>query len=328
MEYKKPGSRFVGRGLLGALALAFAGSAVAATNFPTGPITMYVAYAAGGTTDLTARALAQNAEKILGVPIVVENKAGGGSTVANALTASKKPDGYTVLVSSTGSLTMRPLLMKVAYKPESFRPLMQYTNYVGSLVVNTDAPWKDINEFIEDAKKNPGMSYSSAGTHTQQQVAVETLALCKGLQFKHVTTKGGSASNTMLMGKHVNFAAGSGSHLPFLEQGVFRELLIFHRNERHPKYPDTPVMKDIGCPPSNPASGLIVLAPAGVPDDVAEKLASAFKQAAEEPSFQELLNKFNMPYDYKSGEEIMKEIPPEVEWYRDYFKKTGVEMVQ
>jgi tripartite-type tricarboxylate transporter receptor subunit TctC len=289
---------------------------------------MYVAYAAGGTTDLTARALAQNAEKILGVPVVVENKAGGGSTVANALTATKKPDGYTVLVTSTGSLTMRPLLMKVAYTPESFRPLIQYTNYVGSLVVNTDAPWKNINEFVDHAKKHPGMSYSSAGTHTQQQVAVETLAQCKGLKFKHVTTKGGSASNTMLMGKHVDFAAGSGSHLPLLEQGVFRELLIFHRDERHPKYPDTPIMKDIDCPPSNPASGLIVLAPAGLPGDVADKLSSAFKQAAEEKSFQELLLKFNMPYDYKSGAEIVKQIPPEVEWYKDYLSKAGVEMVK
>lgn len=315
------------RGVMSGMALSFSVGAHAA-DFPSGPITMYVAYAAGGTTDLTARALAQGAEKILGVPILVENKAGGGSTVANTLTASKKPDGYTILVTSTGSLTMRPLLMKVAYKPEDFQVLMQYSMYVGSLIVNSDAPWKDINQFIDYAKKHPGMSYSSSGTHTQQQVGVETLAICKGLKFKHVTTKGGSASNTMLMGKHVDFAAGSGSHLPLLEQGVFRELLIFHRDERDPKSPDTPVMKDIGCPPSNPASGMIVIAPAGLPDDVAQKLGSALKQAAEQDSFQDLLEKFTLPYDYKDGATVMKEMPPEVEWYKGYFKKAGVEMIQ
>jgi len=90
-------------------------------KYPDKPITMYVAFAAGATTDLTARALAQGAEKILGVPIAVENKAGGGATVANGLLASKKPDGYTLLVTSTGSITVRPLLMKLLISRKIFK---------------------------------------------------------------------------------------------------------------------------------------------------------------------------------------------------------------
>lgn len=295
----------------------------ARADYPDKPITLFVAYAAGGSTDVTSRALAHEAEKILGVPIAVENKAGGGATVANALMASRKPDGYTLLITSTGSMTMRPLLLKLAYKPDDFRVLMKYSEYVGSLVVNADAPWKNINEFIEHAQKNPGMSYASAGTHTQQQVAVESLAQCKGLQFKHVPTKGGSAANTALMGKHVDFAAGSGAHLPLVEQGVMRELIIFHRNERHPKSPDTPVMKDINCPPTNPASGLLLVAPAGLPDPIAKKLTDAFKKASESPEFQKLLDKYQMPYIYQEGATVMKDIPPEIDWYRNYFKNTG-----
>lgn len=298
--------------------------AVLANKYPDKPITLYVAYAAGGSTDVTARALAQGAEKILGVPIAVENKAGGGATVANGLMASKKPDGYTLLVTSTGSMTMRPLLMKLAYTPDDFRVLMQYSVYVGSLIVNKDAPWKTINEFVDHAKKNPGMSYASSGTHTQQQVAVEALAACKGLQFKHVPTKGGSASNTALMGKHVDFATGSGSHLPLVQQGVFRELIIFHMDERSPQAPDVPVMKDIGCPPTNPASGLLLVAPAGLPDAIAAKVTDAFKKTAETPEFKQVLAKFNMPYAYKDGATVMKEIPPEIDWYKNYFKKAGV----
>ena len=92
--------------------------AAAQAQYPDKPITLYVAFAAGATTDLTARALAQGAEKILGVPIAVENKGGGGATVANGLLASKKPDGYSLLVTSTGSITVRPLLMKLAYTPK------------------------------------------------------------------------------------------------------------------------------------------------------------------------------------------------------------------
>ena len=308
---------------LAGLAIAAVPGACAAA-FPDKPITMYVAFAAGGTTDITARALAQGIEKRLGVPVAVENKGGGGATVANSLLASKKPDGYSLLATSTGSITVRPLLMKLAYTATSFRVLMQYTLYVGSLTVRTDAPWKNINEFIDYAQKNPGLTYSSSGPHTQQQVAVESFAMCKNLKFKHMPTKGGSAANTALLGGHVDFVAGSGSHLPLVEQGKFRELLIFHRDERDPKSPDVPVMKDIGCPPTNPANGMIVVAPAGLPDDIAAKINDALRQTAQSPEFRQLLEKYNLPYAYEEGAEVQKKFPAEIEWYRKYFTDMGL----
>jgi tripartite-type tricarboxylate transporter receptor subunit TctC len=285
---------------------------------------MYVAFAAGGTTDITARALAQGIEKILGVPVAIENKGGGGATVANGLLASKKPDGYTLLVTSVGSITMRPLLVKLAYNAQSFRPLMQYTYYIGGLVVNADSPLKTVEEFIEHAKKNPGMTYSSSGPHTQQQIGVESFARCKGLVFKHMPTKGGSTANTALMGKHVDFVAGSGSHMPLVEQGQFRELLTFHVNERDPKRPDIPVMKDIGCPPTNPPSGMIVVAPTGLPNDVAATLEAALKQVAETTEFKQLLEKYNLPYAYEDGATVASKFPAEIQWYTQYFRDAGL----
>ena len=247
-------------------------SGLATAKYPDKPITMYIAFAAGGTTDITGRALAQGIEKILGVPVTIENKGGGGATVANGLLASKKPDGYTLLVTSVGSITMRPLLLKLAYNAQSFRPLLQFSYYIGGLVVNADSPIKTVDEFVDYAKKNPGLTYSSSGPHTQQQIGVEAFARCKGLVFKHMPTKGGSTANTALMGKHVDFVAGSGSHILLVEQGQFRELVTFHIDARDPKRPDIPVMKDIGCPPTNPPSGMIVVAPAGLPDAVAATL--------------------------------------------------------
>ena len=293
-------------------------------KYPDKPITMYVAFAAGATTDLTARALAQGVEKILGVPIAVENKAGGGATVANGLLASKKPDGYTLLVTSTGSITVRPLLMKLAYKPQDFQVLMQYSFYIGGLVVPADSPWKTVDEFVAHAKKNPGMTYASSGPNTQQQIGVESFARCKGLTFKHVPTKGGSAANTALLGKHVDFIAGSGSHIPLVEQGAFRELVTFHVDARDPKRPDIPVMKDIGCPPTNPPNGMIVVAPAGLPDDIAQKLTAAFKTVSETPEFKKLLEKYNLDYAYEDGKSVQSKFPAEIEWYKKYFQEAGV----
>ena len=189
-------------------------------------------------------------EKILGVPVAVENKGGGGGTVSATLLAAQKPDGYKLLVTSTGVMSMRPLMMKVAFKPANFAPLIQYSEYVGSLTVRKDAPYDTIEKFIAHAKKNPGMSYASSGVNTQQQIGVETVAKCNGLKFKHVPQKGGANSNTQLMGGHIDFIAGSGSHLPFVQQGEFRELLILHRETRDPTKPNVPIMKDIGCRPA------------------------------------------------------------------------------
>lgn len=306
------------------LATGFTAAGAASAAYPDKTITMYVAYAAGGTTDVTARALAQGLEKQLGVPVAVENKGGGGGTVAATLLANQKPDGYTIMVSSTGVVAVRPLMMKVAYKPSDFTLLMKYSDYEGALVVRQDSPWKTIEEFTAYAEKNPGMTYASSGPHTQQQIGVETYAQCKNLTFKHVPQRGGSGSNTQLMGGHVDFIAGSGSHLPFVEQGEFRELLIFHKDARDPTKPDVPVMSDAGCPPSNPALGMIVLAPKGLPPEIAKTLEDALKKTAEEEAFQNLLTKYNLPYSYKSAEQLAADIPEESEWYRRYLSEQGV----
>ena len=307
-----------------AMAIGMTAAATAIAKYPDKTITMYVAYSAGGTTDLTARALAQGMEKILGVPVAVENKGGGGGTVSAALLAAQKPDGYKLLVTSTGVLSMRPMMMKVAFTPASFTPLVQYSEYVGSLTVRKDAPYDTIEKFIDHAKKNPGMTYASSGVNTQQQIGVETVAKCKGLTFKHVPQKGGSNSNTQLMGGHIDFIAGSGSHLPFVQQGEFRELIILHRETRDPTKPNIPIMKDIGCPPSNPALGMIVVAPAGLPADVAKTLEQAMKKVTEDPSFQDLLKRFNLPYDFKDSAQLQASIVKETAWYKQYLTENNL----
>ena len=103
--------------------------AQAQQGFPNKPITFIVSYAAGATTDISARALAKGAEEILGVPITMENKGGAGGTVAAGLTASKKPDGYTLLIGSTSTLTVRPKVLKVSFKPEALTIMLQYSYF-------------------------------------------------------------------------------------------------------------------------------------------------------------------------------------------------------
>lgn len=303
--------------------LIFLPPGVFSQTFPDKPITIYCGYAAGATTDLTARALALGAEKLLGVPVVVENKPGGGATVAAALVASKKPDGYTLGVVSTGVIAVRPHLLKVGYDPlKSFTLINQYARYIGGLCVLSESPLKTIEQFIDYAKANPGLSYASPGMYTQQHLAVELFRQCKGLEFKHVPTKGGAEANTQLLGKHVNFVAGAGQHIQYLKQGVFRMLMVFNTHKRDPKYPDVPILKELGCQDA-PALGYIVVGPKGMPEPIIKKLEDTFKKVTESEEFQKVLANLEIPYDYKGREQMEKDVVREYGLYKNFLEKMG-----
>ncbi len=308
--------------LFSAACLAFP-LAASGQDYPNKPITIYCGYAAGASTDVTARALADGAEKILGVPVVVESKPGGGATVAAGLVASKKPDGYTLGVISTGALTVRPHLLKLSYNPlKDFTLIMQYSVYIGGLCVLSESPIKTIDDFVAYAKAHPGLSYGSPGMYTQQHLATEAFRECKGLVFKHVPTKGGAEANTALLGKHTDFVAGAGQHISYLKQGMFRMLVLYNTDKRDPNFPHVPTLKEIGCP-DVPALGYIVVGPKGMPPAMAKKLDETFKKVAESPAFQKVLANFDLPYDYLSREQLEKAVPPEYEAFKKSFQKLG-----
>jgi tripartite-type tricarboxylate transporter receptor subunit TctC len=304
--------------------LVFLPTGSGAQEYPVKPIAMYCPYVAGATTDLTTRALASGAEKLLGVPVMVENKPGGNATVCASLLATKKPDGYTISVLPTGMITQMPFVYKVSYQPfNAFTQLMQYSRYIGGLCVLSDSPIKTIDEFIAYAKSHPGLSYGSSGMYSQQSLAVELFAQCKGLKVKHIPYKGGAEAITAFLGKHTDFTAGAGSHIPYVRQGTFRMLMVYNATKRDPNFPDIPILSELGCE-DYPADGLMVAGPKGLPEPIRKKLSATFKQVADSSEFQKLLVQINLPYDYKSGEELDKEAPDKYEWFKAFYKKIGL----
>jgi len=292
-------------------------------EYPDKPITIFCGYGPGASTDVSSRSLASGLEKMWGVPVVVENKPGGGTTVCAGLVASKKPDGYTLGVISEGALTANPLLQKLAYDPlKDFTFLAQYATYFGSFVVRSDSPWKTLDEFIAHAKAHPGMSYTSTGMYTRQQISAELLAQCKGLIFRHVPTKGGTDASTMLMGGHADFSTGS-SQIVYVRQGVFRLLVQVNAEKRNPSFPDVPTLREIGCPDVPPA-GIDVIAPKGLSPAISQKLGEAIRKVTLEPFFQKVLTSFDVPYDYLDHEGLEKKVRKEYEWFKDYLQKSGI----
>jgi len=292
-------------------------------TYPVKPITMYCGYSAGATTDVTARALAATMEKMLGVPVVVENRDGGGSTVCAAVVASKSPDGYNLGVISSSALTIRPYFAKMAFDPlKDFTLLMAYSEYIGGLCVLADSPLKTIDEFIAYAKGHPGLSYGSPGSYGGHHLSIELFAECKGLKFKHVPFKGGAPANTALMGKHLDFVAGSGQHIPYVKQGVFRMLFLTGSEKRDPDFPNVPTMKELGCP-EPPTVDYLVVGPKGMPEAVTKKLSETLKAASETPEFQKVLANFNLPYAYKDRAQIEKRLPEAIAWFKNTIRKMG-----
>jgi len=299
--------------------------------YPDKPITIYVSYGAGATTDVSARALASAAERILGVPIAIENKAGGGGTVAAGLLASKKPDGYTLMVGSSAPLTVRPSIMKVSYDPGKIAGIVQYSYFFnGSVVVPADSPWQTLGQFVDYAKSHPGMSFATAGAGgiatTSQQMGVVALEKCFDLKFKHVPTKGGTEANTMLMGKHVDFISGSGSHLPFVRDGAFRQLVVF-QNRRVENFLDVPTLREEGCAyDAPPDSAIMVSAPRGLPPEIKQKLEDTFTQIIESPEFKAMLKQNYLPFEYKNSKQLEDDLKAETDWYRNYLQAMGALM--
>lgn len=292
--------------------------------FPTKHINVYVGYGAGATTDLTARALGDGLEKVLGVPIVVENKPGATAGVAASLIARAKPDGYTIGVVSTGVVTVRPHILNAPYEPlKDFTLIAQYARYIGALTVLADAPYKTVDEFVAYARARPGLSYSSSGTHSQQQMGMELFRQCKGLEFTHLPAKGGAEANTLLLGRHVDFTAGSGQHMAYVRQGRLRNLVLLNTNARDPNQPDGPTMKDIGCQDA-PALGYLVIGPKGLPDPIYKTLSDAIRKVVEGPDFQKALANLEIPYDYKDRRQLEKETVADFYLYKTFLEKMGV----
>lgn len=313
-------------GLLLAISLVLAlGLPAIAAEYPTKPITLVIQYPAGGSTDLTARALANGAKKYLGQPIICENKAGGGGTVGVALVAAKPPDGYTIGII-TSSPTIAYHMGKLNFNPiDDLTHIMRWGGYLFGLVVQTGSQWKTMQEFIQYSKQNPQkISYGSPGVGTPPHLAMEELAsLAGGVQWLHVPYKGGAESNTGLLGGHVEAVSDSSGWAHLVDADKFR-LLVTYGYQRSTRYPQVPTLKEIGYDMVSPGPiGLI--GPKGMPKPIVEKLHDAFKKAMDDPEFQAVMKKLDMTTLYLNSEEYEKYVRQDSERIGKLVQKLGLQ---
>lgn len=293
------------RSLLGACALAALCAAPlthaqAWRTFPEKPIKLIIAFPAGGPTDLTMRALADNASKVLGRPVIVENKPGAGGTLPAQALQGAPADGYTVAQIPLGVFRLG-YTTKINWDPvQDISYVINVTGYAFGIVVPTDSPIKNWADFVAYAKNNPGkLTYGSTGTLTSPHLTTEVLAQQAGIELQHVPYKGNADLMQAIMGGQVMAAADSTGWAPFVEAGKLRVINTWGA-KRLSKFPDAPTLKELGYDiVQNSPFG--IGAPKGTPPEVVQRLHDAFKKAMEDPSYVAALAKYDMLPDYKSS---------------------------
>jgi tripartite-type tricarboxylate transporter receptor subunit TctC len=272
-----------------------------AQGFPTRPLKLLVAFPAGGPTDITMRSLADNAGKILGQPVVVENKPGAGGTLPAQQLQSSPPDGYTLAQIPLGVFRL-PYTTKINWDPvKDIAYVLNVTGYAFGLVVPADSPFKNWADFVAYAKANPGkLSYGSTGNLTSPHLTMELIAQKLGLQLLHVPYKGSADLMQSILGGNIMAAADSTGFAPQVEAGKLRVLNTWGE-QRLARFPDAPTLKELGLDMVQ-ASPFGLGAPKGTPPAVVKRLHDAFKQAMEQDAYKTALGRYDMLPMYMSSE--------------------------
>lgn len=269
---------------LAAAACAAATGALAA--YPDKPIVLVVPFAPGGSTTVVARAVAERAEKLLGQPIIVENKPGAGSVVGSNVVAKAAPDGYTLLVGQTGFAVNASLRKNLPYDTlKDFTPIALLADHPGVFLAQAQKPYNTFKEFIAYAKANPGkVTYSSAGVGSWPHLSMAMFANEAGLSLVHVPYQGtGPAKADLVAGRvDVKIEAYATSRA-MVEDGRLKVLAVTS-TQRAAELPDKPTIAESGYPNYETSYWIGVLGPAGLPPDIVAKLQQAFTAAAKDPA--------------------------------------------
>ena len=278
------------------------GVASAQAAFPTKPITLIVPFPAGGSTDRHLRIVAQDASKVLGQAVVVENRPGAGGTLGPATMAqTAKPDGYTISLYPLGMLRM-PYMQKTSWHPiNDFTFILGLSGYTFGFTVRADSPYKTFNEYIEAARKAPGtIDYGSTGVGSSPHLLLEEVAINAKVKLNHVPFRGNADMQQALLGGHVMAQSDATGWDQFVDSGRMR-LLVTFGEKRTTRWPDVPTAQELGYGAVS-VSPYGLAGPAGMDPAVVKTLQDAFKTALFDKASMDVMAQLNQAPAYKSSE--------------------------
>jgi tripartite-type tricarboxylate transporter receptor subunit TctC len=321
------------RGFAGFLALALLSGSVLASasaqaqqvDYPSNPIRLIVPFAAGGFTDVVARLLAEKLGPALGQTVIVENRVGAGSTIGTDYVAKSPPDGYTLALISTTHVISPWLYHKLPYDAiKSFAPVTKLVDSPYVLVVNPKVPAKTLGELIALAKKEPGkLDYASSGNGSSQHLSAALFASMAGIKLNHVPYRGSGQALTDIIGGQVSMGfLGVTAALPQIQSGRLRALAVTTM-QRSVDLPNVPTLDEAGVKGYEATIWLGLIAPAGTPKAVLDKLHDTTAKVFNEPDARKALAQAGLTLSLGSQAEFGQLLQSESNKWGKVVEQTG-----
>jgi tripartite-type tricarboxylate transporter receptor subunit TctC len=302
-----------------------AAAQAAAQSYPNRPVRMVVPLSPGGFADVPARVVAPRLSEALGQTVFVENKPGAGATIGTDFVAKSKPDGYTLLFTGTPHVISPALYRNLPYDPlKDFAPVMLVASGPYVLVVNPQLPVRSVQELIAAAKAQPGkIDYASSGNGSAQHLVSSLFASMAGIELNHVPYKGsGPAMQDLLSGQVKVSFAGIPNVMPSLKSGKLRALAV-STPKRSPDLPEVPTVAEAGVPGYDATLWLALLAPAGTPAEVVQKLYTEVARTLREPEVQKAFAATGVEVSVMGPQELPAFMQAEIEKWGKVARESG-----
>lgn len=312
---------------LAALTTGFLGSATAQSAYPSKTVTMVVPTAAGGTTDLSARMLAQALGPVLGQTVVVDNKGGGNGNIAASAVKRAEADGYTLLMQYSGYHVISPHITKQKqWDQGDFQPVANVISAPQIIVVRADLPVKTLPELIAYAKANPGkLNYASSGNGSLQHVTGAMLEQQGAIKMVHVPYKGTGPALQDLLGGQVDLTFGTAPpFMPHIQSGKLRVLAVTGK-QRLPSLSQVPTTAEAGYPKVNATSWFALFAPAATPKPVVDKLAADVRAVVQSAAFQQKAQEQGATAEYLSPQQLGEQVRADLGNWAQVVKASHIE---
>ena len=306
-------------------------AAASAADYPNAPVKFVVGFSPGSTIDIVARIVGDALATRMGQTFVVENRTGANGMIAARMVAQAKPDGYTILVSNSSSITVNPLLYKdLQYHPlKDFEPVTTVVSVPFILTINAENPRvagvKDVKSLVDLARRNPNtVSYGSAGNGNLMHLAGAQLATMSDVQMLHVPYRGAAPMEAGLLSKEVDFGFDTLSGVPLIKAGKLKALAVSTAQRWH-DLPDVPAVAELGYPDFDISFWVGVFAPAGTPPAIVERLNREIAAAAKDPAVRARLAAQGNP-STQSPKEFRQKIADELKQNETLIKRANIKI--
>lgn len=294
----------------------------ASPDYPTKDITITVPFSAGDTTDLISRTFADFASEKLGQNVIVVNKAGGGGSIGHSEVARAKPDGYTLLLGSSGAITASPYMGEVSYTYEDFEPIGMLVENGNVIVTSKDSALETFDDFVKYAKENPGeLEYATPGVGVSQHLMMERMSKKFDFEVTHIPHESGVNALAAVLGKHVDIAI-AGANI-FSEQIKSGEVKALGISVADSNLPDVETFENQGYEiDATVWFGLFV--PKETPKSVREVLTGTLEEASKDPEVVDAFAKLKVHQNYLGPDEFLQKIEDNVSGNKEIIEELGL----